>query len=69
MKAYFASLSDALKQAGIFQPCLLLDRDRLDSNIALVKQRLDPRLAVRLVDKSLACLPLLAHIGKALGTH
>ncbi|TPN54111.1 DSD1 family PLP-dependent enzyme [Mesorhizobium sp. B1-1-9] len=68
MSAYFATLSEALKQAGIFQPCLLLDRDRLDSNIALVKARLDPGLAVRLVDKSLACLPLLSHIGKALGT-
>ncbi|KQU79498.1 alanine racemase [Mesorhizobium sp. Root102] len=69
MSAYFSTLSDALKEAGIFQPCLLLDRDRLDSNIALVKGRLDPGLAVRLVDKSLACLPLLAHIGKALGTN
>lgn len=68
MSAYFSVLSDALKEAGIFQPCLLLDRDRLDSNIALVKARLDPSLAVRLVDKSLACLPLLTHIGKALGT-
>ncbi|MER9298242.1 DSD1 family PLP-dependent enzyme [Mesorhizobium sp. M0621] len=69
MSSYFAILSDALKQAGILQPCLLLDRDRLDSNIALVKGRLDPSLAVRLVDKSLACMPLLAHIGKALGTN
>ncbi|WP_214472730.1 alanine racemase [Mesorhizobium sp. dw_380] len=68
MSAYFATLSEALKQAGIFQPCLLLDLDRLDRNIALVKERLDPSLAVRLVDKSLACLPLLSHIGNALGT-
>lgn len=68
MSAYFATLSQALKQAGIFQPCLLLDLDRLDGNIALVKAKLDPGLAVRLVDKSLACLPLLSHIGKALGT-
>ncbi|MCZ8543433.1 DSD1 family PLP-dependent enzyme [Mesorhizobium qingshengii] len=68
MSAYFATLSDALKEAGIFQPCLVLDLDRLDSNIALVKERLDPGLAVRLVDKSLACLPLLSRIGKALGT-
>ncbi|TPM05911.1 DSD1 family PLP-dependent enzyme [Mesorhizobium sp. B2-3-11] len=68
MKAYFATLSDALKQAGILQPCLLLDLDRLDGNIALVKERLDASLAVRLVDKSLACLPLLSHVGKALGT-
>ncbi|KRB31816.1 MULTISPECIES: DSD1 family PLP-dependent enzyme [Mesorhizobium] len=68
MSAYFANLSQALEQAGIFQPCLVLDRDRLDGNIALVKARLDPGLAVRLVDKSLACLPLLSHIGKTLGT-
>src|SRR5258708_611971 len=68
MNTYFATLSNALKEAGIFQPCLLLDLDRLDGNIALVKERLDPGLAVRLVDKSLACLPLLSHIGKALGT-
>ena len=69
MSAYFATLSDGLKEAGIFQPCLLLDRDRLDRNVALAKERLDPDLAVRLVDKSLACLPLLSHIGNALGTN
>ncbi|RUV36602.1 DSD1 family PLP-dependent enzyme [Mesorhizobium sp. M7A.F.Ca.MR.148.00.0.0] len=68
MTTYFSTLSDALKEAGIFQPCLLLDRDRLDSNIALVKGRVDPGLAVRLVDKSLACMPLLAYIAKALGS-
>ncbi|MBZ9675018.1 alanine racemase [Mesorhizobium sp. ES1-1] len=68
MSAYFEKLSGALRQAGIFQPCLLLDLDRLDRNIALVKARLDPGLAVRLVDKSLPCLPLLSHIGKALDT-
>ncbi|TGQ73308.1 MAG: DSD1 family PLP-dependent enzyme [Mesorhizobium sp.] len=68
MSAYFAGLSGALRAAGIFQPSLVLDLDRLDGNIALVKKRLAPGLAVRLVDKSLACLPLLAHIGKALGT-
>ncbi|RUY01077.1 DSD1 family PLP-dependent enzyme, partial [Mesorhizobium sp. M7A.F.Ca.CA.004.04.1.1] len=62
MSTYFSTLSDALKTAGIFQPCLLLDRDRLDGNIALVKERLDPGLAVRLVDKSLACMPLRAYI-------
>ncbi|BCG95306.1 alanine racemase [Mesorhizobium sp. 131-2-1] len=68
MSAYFADISEALRQAGIFQPTLLLDRDRLDGNIALVRERLAPGLAVRLVDKSLACLPLLAHIAGALGS-
>ncbi|MDX8482572.1 alanine racemase [Mesorhizobium sp. VK24D] len=69
MSAYFAELSKALKAAEIFQPCLVLDRDRLDGNIALVKERLAPGLAVRLVDKSLPCLPLLSYIARALGTN
>ena len=69
MSVYFADLSRALKAAEIFRPCLVLDRDRLDGNIALVKDRLAPGLAVRLVDKSLPCLPLLSHIAKALGTN
>ena len=68
MSAYFAALSDALKAADIFRPCLVLDRDRLDGNIALVKERLGPGLAVRLVDKSLPSMPLLSHIARALGT-
>ncbi|MDX8449023.1 alanine racemase [Mesorhizobium captivum] len=67
MSPYFAELSKALKAAEIFRPCLVLDRDRLDDNIALVKERLAPGLAVRLVDKSLPCLPLLSHIARALG--
>ncbi|RRH88318.1 DSD1 family PLP-dependent enzyme [Mesorhizobium tamadayense] len=69
MSAYFAGLSKALKAADIFRPCLVLDRDRLDANIALVRKKLAPRLAVRLVDKSLPCLPLLSHIASALGAN
>ncbi|WFP61393.1 alanine racemase [Mesorhizobium sp. WSM4904] len=69
MSEYFAELSKALKVAEIFRPCLVLDRDRLDANIALVKQRLAPGLDVRLVDKSLPCLPLLSYIARALETN
>lgn len=69
MNAYFAALSDALRAAEVFRPCLVLDRDRLDGNIALVKDRLAPGLGVRLVDKSLPCVPLLSHIARALGTN
>ncbi|SFP32243.1 D-serine deaminase, pyridoxal phosphate-dependent [Mesorhizobium sp. NFR06] len=69
MSAYFAALSDALRAADIFRPCLVLDRDRLDGNIALVKERLAPGLAVRLVDKSLPCMPLLSHIARVLGAN
>ncbi|TGP49776.1 DSD1 family PLP-dependent enzyme [bacterium M00.F.Ca.ET.230.01.1.1] len=69
MSAYFIELSKALQAADIFRPCLVLDRDRLDGNIAQLKKRLAPDLAVRLVDKSLPCMPLLSHIARALGTN
>lgn len=61
---YFTTLSDALRQADIHQPCLVLDLERLDKNIAAIKNGLAPNLPLRLVDKSLPCLPLMAHIGK-----
>jgi D-serine deaminase-like pyridoxal phosphate-dependent protein len=69
MSAYFAELSKALRAADIHRPCLVLDRDRLDANIARVRERLAPGLAVRLVDKSLPCVPLLSYIAKALDTN
>lgn len=60
--AYFAGLTAALREAGHFQPTLVIDRDRLDSNIDWLKDRLPPEKHLRLVDKSLACLPLLTHV-------
>ncbi|PLP58607.1 alanine racemase [Mesorhizobium loti] len=68
MDTYFQTMTAALRGAGLFKPCLVLDRDRLDANIALTRQKLAPELALRLVDKSLACLPLLSRIADALGS-
>lgn len=68
MDAYFQTIASALRAAGLFKPCLVLDRDRLDANIALTRDRLAPELALRLVDKSLACLPLLSRVADALGS-
>ena len=65
---YFSALSAALRDAGIFQPSLVLDLDRLNGNIERVRSRLSPKLALRLVDKSLACLRLLGHLRSALAT-
>ncbi|MFM2279160.1 MAG: hypothetical protein RLZZ444_1391, partial [Pseudomonadota bacterium] len=42
--------------------------DRLDSNIDWLKERLPPTKHLRLVDKSLACLPLLTHVRDRLQT-
>jgi D-serine deaminase-like pyridoxal phosphate-dependent protein len=63
--AYFVKLSEALRAADIHQPCLVLDLERLDANIAAIKSRLAPGLELRIVDKSLPCLPLLSRIRAA----
>jgi D-serine deaminase-like pyridoxal phosphate-dependent protein len=59
---YFLALSEALKKAGLFHPVLVIDSDRLDANIATAMRGLAPGLALRVVDKSLASIPLLERI-------
>lgn len=66
--AYFLGVADALRAAAIHQPCLVIDRDHLDHNIAVIRDGLAPGLDLRIVDKSLPCLPLLAHIRNAIPT-
>jgi D-serine deaminase-like pyridoxal phosphate-dependent protein len=57
---YFAGLQSALKRAGVAQPTLVVDRGRLEANIATVKAQLAPtRLALRVVSKSLPAPALL----------
>jgi D-serine deaminase-like pyridoxal phosphate-dependent protein len=65
---YFQMLSEALVEAGLFRPVLVLDRERFDANVAAVARGLAPGLALRLVDKSLPSLPLLARILSSTGT-
>ncbi len=57
--AYFARLSNALRAAGIATPTMVIDRDRLLANARQVRRNIDPRMQLRLVAKSLPCLPLL----------
>lgn len=66
--AYFGYVTQALRRAKIHQPVLVLDRDRLDRNIALVKARMPAMMSLRLVDKSLPSLPLLKRISDAFAT-
>jgi D-serine deaminase-like pyridoxal phosphate-dependent protein len=61
-RAYFDALSGALRTAGVFRPALIIDRDRLDANIRTIRAGLAPGLPLRIVDKSLPSIPLLAHI-------
>lgn len=65
---YYAGLDRALKEAGIAQPVLVIDRERLNANIDIVKSRLVHGKALRIVDKSLPILPLIAHLMARLET-
>src|ERR1700722_8060838 len=57
---YFANLSAALKRAGIAEPTLVIDRRRLEANIATVRDALSPTgLGLRVVTKSLQAPALL----------
>ncbi len=60
--SYFKQLQDALRRGGYFRPVLVIDKIRLDANIDHVKACLPAGRHLRLVDKSLAVLPLLSHL-------
>ncbi|QUD89453.1 alanine racemase [Phenylobacterium montanum] len=60
---YFARLQAALKRAGIAEPTLVIDRQRLEANIAVVRQALaGTPLALRVVTKSLQAPRLLESV-------
>ena len=59
---YFVKVQKALKRAGLAEPVLVVDRQRLDANISQLKTMLPADMKFRIVAKSLPCGPLLAHI-------
>lgn len=65
---YFADLNRLLKEQGPWRPCLLLDLDRLNLNIAHLRANLQPQHAYRLVAKSLPSLKLMDHVLRATGS-
>lgn len=67
--AYFAMLSAALDNAGIHRPTLVIDLDRLNANLAYVRNAMRDGPVLRLVDKSLPSLPLLSHAMRRLDTN
>lgn len=66
--SYFQSLAKALQDAGRHRPTLVLDIDRLDANLEIVRNSMAPGIALRVVDKSLPSIPLLAHVMDRLRT-
>lgn len=67
-ESYFADLNQALKAAGIATPIMVIDRERLHANARHVHKHVQGRLQLRLVNKSLPCLPLLDELGKLTGS-
>lgn len=64
---YFETLSQALDRAGIDQPVLVLDKARLDANLAQIRTRMPQGRNLRIADKSLAAPQLLTHVMDGLG--
>ncbi|MGY2288481.1 DSD1 family PLP-dependent enzyme [Pseudomonas sp. SDO528_S397] len=67
--AYFRTLNEMLKAQGPMRPVMLIDLDRLDHNIDVVRQSVQRGgKHLRLVEKSLPSPGLLAYIAKRAGT-
>ncbi len=59
---YFRALNDELKRNGPMRPCLVLDLDRLDRNIAVLRQSIRAPKHYRVVAKSLPSPKLIGYI-------
>jgi D-serine deaminase-like pyridoxal phosphate-dependent protein len=65
---YFEKLTEALRRKKIANPCLIIDRDRLDENLDVLHRGIHEQFQVRISDKSLQCIPLLRHVSDRLRT-
>ncbi len=67
--SYFQGLSAALKRAGLMRPVLVVDKARLEANIAAIRSRVDAaRLPLRVVAKSLPSPDLLGAVMTGMGS-
>ena len=65
---YFLGLQRALQQAGLFRPTLVIDRQRLQHNLGVLRAGLPKNMKFRVVAKSLPSLPLLGEVRGAMQT-
>ena len=65
---YFLTVQAALRQAELFRPTLVIDRQRLAQNIARLKSHLPKNKAYRIVAKSLPSLGLCRFVREQTGT-
>ncbi|MEM7016021.1 MAG: DSD1 family PLP-dependent enzyme [Pseudomonadota bacterium] len=60
--AYFSALNELLKRAGAGRPTMLLDLDRINTNIDTIARSVGPEKTYRVVVKTLPTVPLLKHV-------
>ncbi|RBP05704.1 D-serine deaminase-like pyridoxal phosphate-dependent protein [Roseiarcus fermentans] len=65
---YFLRLQEALSAAGVGTPALVIDRARLDANIATLKRALPEGMGYRVVVKSLPSPTLVSRVRAGTGT-
>ncbi len=61
-KPYFEKLNQTLKNYQRAIPCLLIDLDKVDENIATLKKNLQANTSLRIVVKSLPSLELIQYV-------
>jgi len=66
---YFGWLNEELLKNGPMRPCLLIDLDRLDHNIDVVRAAIRAPKQFRVVAKSLPSVPLLQYVMQRAGTN
>lgn len=66
--AYFLALQAALRDAGLFRPTLVIDRQKLAHNLGRLKAKLPKNKKFRVVAKSLPSLPLVEEVRRAMAT-
>jgi len=66
--AYFTALNRELKINRLYKPSVIIDLDKLDDNIMKLKRLLNPKVAYRVVVKSLPSVDLLDYIMQKSGT-
>ncbi len=66
---YFRALNATLRRGGPARPSLILDLDRLDANLRVLRESIRPPKHFRVVDKSLPSIPLLRYIFEHAGTN
>ena len=67
--AYFAQLSDRLKDQGIMRPALVIDTDRVAENARTIRDTLAPGMGCRIAVKSVPSIDLIRHIRENTGTN